>query len=474
VVAAVGASLLVVAVIWLIRPETELISIAYAEFSEVVENRKQAEWVHFVQGDREIWMSYRPFRYYEKSPGRVLGADRSTNRRYRYDAGQRTVTVSCLPLSAGSEIYGSFAGYIRMKIGRFEEIGDEVGKGTETLDGKVVTVYVVTGTRNAKKGSLKYYVDPQTDHVIKVEETSGWSKHGIDFDYPTEGPQSVYALGVPKDATVVDKTPTPEVLDLVAKVENAARAGTGRFYEVSVEVYESSPEVHGPDYGVSVEVTYCKDGQVRRDRYYEPCPKFENRQQAERYLEMLREQIPVDRLDMIEAWLSDRKPRQITLADKLSGRFTLHHLDAEGKLASTPLRSAVLAQGFACESWGLPIALDGTSALLTNSRGESGALKGIENRGGECQSERSYFNPDRDYLCEKHERVVSPDNIDSTEVLEYARTSGGQWFCRRLRKTIGSGKTGTVLVTNFRDDRRSIEPSVFDGRRITAQELSPR
>ena len=283
----------------------------------VIENSDQAEWVHFFQGDREIWMSYRPFRYYEKSPMGVLGADRSTNRQYRYDAGQRTVTVSCMPVSAGPEIFGSYAGYIRMKIWRFEEGGHEVGKATETVDGKVVTVYVVTGTRKGKKGSLKYYVDPQSDRVIKVEVTSGWFKHRIDFDYPTEGPQSVYALGVPQDATVVDKTPTPEVLDLVAKVEKAAKAGTRRVYQVSVEVYESLPEVHGPGFGVSVEVTYCKDGQVRRDRYHEvPCPKFENRQQAQRYLEMLRKQIPVDRLDMIEAWLSNRKPRQIVLADK--------------------------------------------------------------------------------------------------------------------------------------------------------------
>jgi len=58
-----------------------------------------------------------------------------------------------------------------------------------------------------------------------------------------------------------------------------------------------------------------------------------------------------------------------------------------------------------------------------------------------------------------------------TEVVEYAKTPAGRWFRKRLRRTEYGGRD-TILVTNFRDDRRPIDPQVFDASRITAADLS--
>jgi hypothetical protein len=477
---ALAASLLVAALLWLSRPETELVSVAYAELGEVLQNSDQAEWVHYFEKDgREIWMSFRPHRSYSKYASGACAMDRSTNREYWYDAAKGTLTVSFMGLPSGHswDQYASLSEYmrefVRMKIEHFELSGGEVRKGTDTLDGKTVTVYVVTASDRGVKGTLKYYVDPQTDLLVGAEiAAAGLPGQRLVIDYPAKGPQSVYELGVPRDVKIVDKTPPQEVLDLVERVEAAAKAAAKQSYHVSAQVYQSFSEQCPPWVGATVNVTYSKDGQVRKDEYNVRCPQTLSRQQALEYLETLRKQIPVDRLEALDAWLSDRKPEKIFLADMQNGRGTFYGLDEEGKLASQPISPAMIA------IWksGSPVELDDRPSLLPEQEGQWGKLVGIQNHDGP-KLQRWYFNPDRDYVCEKAEVEHSsvheswPGKTNSRQVLEYAKTPGGRWFRKRLRRLEHGGRE-TILITNFQDDRRGIEPGVFDGSRITARDLS--
>ncbi|MFH1267501.1 MAG: hypothetical protein ABIK89_17395 [Planctomycetota bacterium] len=475
VVGLVAASLLLAASVWLTRPGTVLVSVSYAELAEILQNSDQAEWVHYFEKDgREMWMSFRPYRFYSKSGSDVFAMDRSKNRKYRYDAAKGMLTVSYMGKPGGhspefcANLSEWMREFMRMKIEDLEHAGSEVRRGVETVHGKIMTVFVVTVFRDGEEeGTLKYYIDPETDRVVQIEGFGAgvlsWRKERVVFDYPAQGPQSVHDLGVPRDAKIIDETPPPEVLDLVRKVERAAETRPKQFYHVSVQVYESFSEEYPPFNGVTVNVIYSKDGQKRRDEYCERCPRPMTRQQAQQYLDRLRKEIPVDRLEAMEAWLSDHKPERICLTDVQNGRGTIFRLDEEGKLATEPIPQVMIA--------GWDWDLDGKPSLLTDQQGPWGKLVGIENHDSALKLHRSYFNPDRDYLWEKTEKLVGGAVSRRNEVVEYGKTPAGWWFRKRLRKTEYNGRD-TILETNFRDDRRAIGPWVFDGSRITAENLS--
>ena len=87
-----------------------------------------------------------------------------------------------------------------------------------------------------------------------------------------------------------------------------------------------------------------------------------------------------------------------------------------------------------------------------------------------CESQRWRFNPDRDCLCEQVEKTWKADHVDVTEVLDYAKTPGDQWFQKRLRRSTHSGRE-SILITRFLDDRRDISPLLFDESQIRPEDL---
>jgi hypothetical protein len=88
-----------------------------------------------------------------------------------------------------------------------------------------------------------------------------------------------------------------------------------------------------------------------------------------------------------------------------------------------------------------------------------------------------YFNPQREFVCERYGRRLAavdsdPARTDSREVLEYAKTPGGRWFAKQIRKVDYGGRE-TILIVNFKDDRRRIDSKLLDASRISARELVP-
>ena len=447
---------------------------AFAEFKAVLENSDTGGWVHFFEADgREFWASYDPYRCYSKAATGLFAIDRSANREYQYDAAKKTLTVSyaSLPGGATPDMFGSYGEFVLYKIKDLEQSGLEVRKGTDTFDGQTVTVYVVTGAREGVRGTIKYYFDPRTRRVVGGEKTIfGPFKHHFVVDYPANGPADVYALGVPRDARVIDQTPEPEVLDLLRRLEGTAR---WPFHQVSVRIHQSFSERTPPPAGATVQVTYYQNERVRRDDYFVPCPRSLTREQANQYLDDLRREIPVDRLESVEGWLGKHKPSAIHIWDANRGKTMDYTLDEAGELDVDRGSSRYMANLLVAGAWGLPVDVGGGKPKLIEAEGRWGKLLGIENHRGQ----RFCFNPERDYLCERAERHFAADEstparTDSTEVLEYGKTPGGRWFPKKIRKLDYGGRE-TSLVVNFKDDTRSIPPDVFDGSKITAQDLVP-
>jgi hypothetical protein len=290
---------------------------------------------------------------------------------------------------------------------------------------------------------------------IGTEQWS-WPIMRMAVDYPAKGPEDIYAVGVPRDAKIVDKTPSTEVLALVDKIERAAEAEPKQMCEYSVELSEKFRQPYPPWFGVSVEVRYVKGDFVRRHRY-RGIPTKGNEQWLTE-LQAFREAILDGGLKALEAWLAERKPVQILFANTTAGGTTIFALDATGTLERTELSMPpIVTQELARPRRRPLLPLGGVTELASESTGQWGKLVGF---GG------MYFNPQRDYLCEKQGAEG-----DGTRVLEYAKTDGGRWYAKLERESTYNGRD-TTLVINFRDDNRLIEPEKFDETRITSQDLS--
>jgi hypothetical protein len=465
-----AACALVALGVWLAWPGPPWVSIAYAEFEKVIERSGKVEWVHFREtGGREIWQSFRPDRYYSQSPNGIWARDESANREYDYDGRKNTLRIRFA--SPGDGLHRNFADFIRAKVGDFEKSGKKVAKRTETLGGREVTVYAIAGF--PEPGELRYYVDPKTDRVVAAEKRGSgwlsWFRERLDLDYPTEGPKDVYALGVPRDAKIVDETPPPEVLQLATRVEAARKMGMERFFKAEIEVFESFSEKIPPNRGLDVQLFYVSNGRVRGERYAGvPCPKKLTREQAAEYLEELKKEAPTSSPEQLEAWLVGRKPKQILFADLRTGQIVSYELNDKGRLETLEMQSVPWAEAM---TWDSMVPLEGRTALLPEKTGPWGKLVGIEIRDGHVALQRLYFNPERDYLCEEKDKGWTASNHDITNVLEYAKSPAGQWFVKRLRDSMHNGRETKLLVT-FLDDRREIDPSLFDESRITPDALS--
>jgi len=81
-------------------------------------------------------------------------------------------------------------------------------------------------------GSVVIRVNPETKRPDLVTLTRGKEKMQATFDYPAEGPADIYALGIPRDAPVEDRMPSPD-LDRIIRIVQQHRRDFGDYLAVA-------------------------------------------------------------------------------------------------------------------------------------------------------------------------------------------------------------------------------------------------
>ncbi len=107
-----------------------------------------------------------------------------------------------------------------------------------------------------KTTSVAIRVDPQTKLPDSMTFTRGDEKWQTTIDYPDEGPADIYALGVPRDAPVDDRTPPPD-LDRILKIVQQNRRDFGDYLAVAGG--------DNSDRRFAVHLIRCKGDQCRID-----------------------------------------------------------------------------------------------------------------------------------------------------------------------------------------------------------------
>jgi len=460
---------------------------AYAQVEEAIRNSSKAEWVHWIEGRTERWFSARPPRVALKFPGGELRyIAYEANRQVSYTPENRTITISWEPQREELEGVASLLDVLLAEVERQKEQGNLLEVSSGEVGGRPCQVFAL----NTAEGRGRLFVDMERRRLIRTEvQTPGGELLTAQFDYPEEGPQSIYDLGAPRDARVVDLTAPTEVQELKAKVEQAARTALPEYCAIACKRMKEHDLVNKgeglPSVRASVSSVYVKGDMMRVDVYEVRSPGGITHRESMDYHKELWDQLPAEDMDALEQWVASRKPTRVVFYDAESA--TKVQLGDEGGLATSQYTVSRAVEPYI---WCLRIRLRNTRALEAMD-GEWGRLVGFESYRG-ISYDQWYFNPGRNYVCEFHEwgtdnqrQILEPgiqtggDPYRHTSTLkldEYARTPRGVWYPRRQTQVDFRTGYGSVTydIVNHVDDSRTLLESVFNPNSVRADDLSAR
>jgi hypothetical protein len=233
-VAGLAAAILVGVLLWS-RQE----GVAWAQVAEAV---RAMPWIHMkiVGGEGQLgetWLSFPRNIAAMRYPNLVQYDDYRSGVRHEYDAQQKKLyRLAAAPAQDFKSTERFFQAIFRGNAIREEDFfGPRLIKQrqrTVTEQGRRWILYELElhggdpERRDPDKRepvTMVIRVNPEKMLPDSATLTHGKEKREFVFDYPTEGPADVYALGVPRDARVEDRTPPPDLTRILKIVRQTRR-----------------------------------------------------------------------------------------------------------------------------------------------------------------------------------------------------------------------------------------------------------
>lgn len=187
---------------------------ATVAFSQITENMKQMPWLHAVvegAGDRlEAWFSFeRRIMVTKRADGEVRYQDDLKQTVEVYNPDANTVTVSRATPDALAGMGRSALDFPKLIMKMFEDAGEKVVREAGKYKGKDAKIFRMSAFLGGMDMKVEMTVDDQKNILLfinqKAFDKSGkltMEANGY-FDYPEEGPESIYDVGVPVSAKTV-------------------------------------------------------------------------------------------------------------------------------------------------------------------------------------------------------------------------------------------------------------------------------
>jgi len=492
---------------------------AYAELMEAARNSQAAEWVHATgtAGGQEVegWLSLRPFRTFMRRGDQVEAADAEAHREYKYDPATNTVTVLYLAEAPEEMLQASsFMAAMLAQLERAEQEGlIEITKRHVLVDGRKYEVYTVT-LNNEEAMEATLTVDSSTQRLVRIESQAcppgGCGPMELAFDYPDSGPADIYALGVPRDARIVENLPTTDLLQLHEEVEQA-RSSFAPSYRALIWRGHVSGNV-GPYQLDQLVVLYKKDGRCRMEWGREPA----GLSLPGRGFEELIERLPADDGAALEKWAEQVAPRDVYFNENsIRSKGVRVSLSPEGELQRDTTQGVPGGNTVEDLTWSSAIHKTGEKAF-PGKEGQFGSLlcTGYDVQGYVYDGEiafpsriRRSWNPARDYAREEMEQLedvnapwqedqdwmkgADPDLIKrrwlsdldemknyrgtrTSRIVEYGQTPEGRWYAKRIvhESTSNLRASSPQMVVVHLDTEADIPDELLDPESVTSEMLA--
>jgi hypothetical protein len=464
----------------------------------IVESMQRMPWIHITgttqsprrKGPIEEWQSFdRRILVWIDPNGVISYRDYAAEAMYVYQPGTNTVTISPITDRYNVASPGSPVGAIQEMIASQEQAGAQVAYDAMTYNGVPARkIHIVAQEQDTtlicdRDSGLPLSIQS----VATLPETHERAVVSMVFEYPTEGPADIYALGAPADAKVVDNRPKGSAADLVEQVQRRFDAGFEDHIAVLLESYVNGNETLEP---ARIVVMWQQGRRKRMGRYH--AYNFGDRRPE---------------MATLYPAIKDLWPN-LTIADVLgliSDEFAEYQLIFDGATSTnwSKFSGQVNVQTIKPDLFQTPSMIDwltnlaGTNPILLMSSGpnlqkrletsgadpnhpglvgfrvvttpsdSSGRLPGTTARLG---SESYWFDPNRDYLLiERLSRNERDEGIYEflTKTTEVAQTPGGKWYPRIIR-ILSSYPAQDGLRHNTRERRILLdtspvfEPGTFD------------
>lgn len=435
------AALLLVCVLGALAAWVVLDRGASSAWAAVEESVRAMPWVHIVQKDpvtgalrTESWYQSSPQRTYmsvrlKNVPGYVAFSDHALNEEWLYQPDMNVITIHSLRQEL-QEAHSSFVHQLMKGDATAFTFGRvQATRRAESKDG--VTPFEILTEVPERAGGRKYLIRVWVDDSLRLpvraeihrnaQEGKPSSVVSIsEINYPKTGPDDIYAIGIPKDVTIMDARLPKDVSQILSEYENHRQAFPKRYQAilVSTRVYEGREDT---DQEICV---VSRDGLRQRMDIYlftpgEPRPQaltFDEARAAikNRTAQLVSSSLKVEdgRVYWLHAeWVEDSGSSAWKVTD---GSWVTDYRRIPENLAWPPMSQ-------------MP------SKTITGDAPDLADLIGIEFN-LHVRKDRYWFNPKRDLIADRWTfDPWSGGKPWERSVLEYARLPDGRWYPRHVR-----------------------------------------
>ncbi len=415
-------------------------------FGDMVEAMQEKPWVHWqvTSGTTdesliESWFCFeRSLSAHKRADGTLLFNDDREKNQHTYDpqkgviyfayGQQETHEPDSLPVASFQlvPIIMQYLAEEALKITRKTIWQD--GQELETISAQMI--------KGSTAKQIELVRDVQQNLLIsmKVDYKDDSKNLFAEFDYPQEGPESIYDLDAPQEAEVVSLVAPSDISQLIEKLDTLRQTSLTNYVALSVPADINQLPTSFTDY--------------RPQRYFSVkdelvCSiwrKDKERRRSQGYFS--KEANDALSLGDLSADVQNFAQLLVPVCTNIYSKKRVYHWQMlNGKSVRSIRRGLIEVYGretFIEQICWPQIVTPQHEAVDWNIESVTGEdnelLIMIERRSESGFTGRWFLNPARNYICQLYEH--SGDfPINQMKILEYAKTTNGQWYPRKILNT---------------------------------------
>ena len=215
---------------------------------DVIESMQKKNWIHAkatVQQSRqiiyhEVWECFNPKINIDIEPnGRVIYRDYYEGTLNIYEPSSNTLTKSFVTDRFTQTKPESPTEIVKFMIDECESQGGKVTRKKSQIDNISVEIFNLVSEHQ----DIKLIVDSESNLPISIEtiahvpEANLNAKTSVVLDYPEQGPEDIYSLGVPKDAPIIDNRAKEDTQNLINEIQKRFDEGFGNYLAIAFDSY---------------------------------------------------------------------------------------------------------------------------------------------------------------------------------------------------------------------------------------------
>jgi len=209
-----AAAVIIIAVLVGIHLNGGSLDMASTAFAQITENMRKMPWMHGVvegAGEKfEAWFSFeRRVMVSKRIPGEIRYHDSLKNIVQIYDPDANTIKISYPTTDALAGVGQSVVDFPKMILKHFDEKGEDIIQEKGKYRGKDSKIYKMSGFFGGMDMKVEMIVDMDKNVLLYINQKA-FDKAGTlkieanaYFDYPENGPNNIYEVGVPTSAKIV-------------------------------------------------------------------------------------------------------------------------------------------------------------------------------------------------------------------------------------------------------------------------------